>query len=58
MSRPLFDNPETNEAYLSALSCLEDLRGDLYRLQDLGEDVGEMLDDLYEIEDRLIRKTE
>lgn len=55
---PLFDSPEANELFLSILGYIDDLRSDLYKLQEAGEEVGELLDDVYELEEKILRKTE
>lgn len=59
MTQQLFDSPElSNEIYMSMLNSIDELRADLYQLQDAGEEVGELLDDVYGLEEKILRKTE
>jgi hypothetical protein len=56
--RNLFDSPEAQELYLRLLNGVDDLRGDLYALQDLGHPVEDLLDKIFELEDALITQSE
>lgn len=49
---------ETQSLYLAALSLVDDLRNELYALQDVGQPVDDLLATLFEFEDELLTRSE
>jgi len=54
----LFDAQETQGLYIEALQLVDDLRNELYSLQDAGQSVDDLIDRLFELEEELLVRSE
>ena len=58
MSKSLFDEPDVSTNYMVALTLVDELRNELYALQDAGQPVETLIDMIFELEEELLRRSE
>lgn len=54
----LFDSPDLSEAYLIVLNLVDDLRNEIYVLQESGQPVDDLIDKIFELEEELLKRSE